>query len=342
MSSTSKPTGITTGAIAQLLGARLIGRDDLVLTGVDALDDAGPTTLTFIRAVRFAKAWGASRAGAALVSEELEGQVEGHDPATRALLLVPDADLALGSLIEQFVPPPAAIVPGVHPTAVIAPGAQIDAGARIGPHCVVGPGSRVARGCDLRAGVTVGEQASIGEGTVLHDRVIVGDRCIIGSKCALWPGVIIGTDGFAYRPGPSGLVKVPHHGNVVIEDHVEIGANSTIDRARFGSTRIGAGTKIDNLVQVGHNCRIGRHVVICGCAGIAGSVTIGDGVMIGGGAGVGDNLSIGAGAKLAARSAAMRDIPAGESWIGAPAMPHRLWARTEIALKRLAEPKNKP
>ena len=242
MSSTSKPTGITTGAIAQLLGARLIGRDDLVLTGVDALDDAGPTTLTFIRAVRFAKAWGASRAGAALVSEELEGQVEGHDPATRALLLVPDADLALGSLIEQFVPPPAAIVPGVHPTAVIAPGAQIDAGARIGPHCVVGPGSRVARGCDLRAGVTVGEQASIGEGTVLHDRVIVGDRCIIGSKCALWPGVIIGTDGFAYRPGPSGLVKVPHHGNVVIEDHVEIGANSTIDRARFGSTRIGAGT----------------------------------------------------------------------------------------------------
>ncbi|MGH7133820.1 MAG: UDP-3-O-(3-hydroxymyristoyl)glucosamine N-acyltransferase [Phycisphaerales bacterium] len=342
MSHTSKPTGITTGAIARQLGARLVGRDDLVLTGVDALDDAGPTTLTFIRAVRFAKAWGASRAGAALVSEEFEAQVEGHDPATRALLYVPDADLALGSIIELFVPPSAAMVPGVHPTAVIDPGASIAAGARIGPHCVVGADSSIARGCDLRAGVVIGAGVSIGEGTVLHERVIVGDRCIVGRKCTLWPGVIIGTDGFAYRPGPTGLVKVPHHGNVAIEDHVEIGANSTIDRARFGSTRIGAGTKIDNLVQIGHNCRIGRHVVICGCAGIAGSVVIGDGVMIGGGAGVGDNLTIGAGAKLAARSAAMRDIPAGESHIGAPAMPHRQWARMEVALKRLAERKETP
>lgn len=338
MSSGEAPIpGLTTGAIAQAVGGRLVGPADLVITGVDAMDDAGPQTLTFIRAPRFAQAWAGSKAGAALVSQSLD--VPGHDATRRALIFVKDADAALVGLLDRFVPARPAPSAGVHAQAMIEAGARVDPTAHIGPFVHVAADATVGPGCVLHAGAVVGRGAAIGERTTLHSHVFVGDRCVIGRRCTLWPGVVIGADGFAYRPGPAGLVKVPHNGNVEIGDDVEIGANTTVDRARFGSTRIGSGTKIDNLVQIGHNCRIGSHVVICGCAGIAGSAVLGDGVMIGGGAGVGDNLTIGAGAKLAARSAAMRDIEPGESHVGAPAMPQRQWARMQIALERLAERK---
>lgn len=151
--------------------------------------------------------------------------------------------------------------------------------------------------------------------------------------------MVIGADGFGYRPAPDGrgLVKIPHLGNAVLDSHVEIGANTCIDRARFGSTRIGAGTKIDNLVQIGHNCRIGRSVVICGCTGIAGSVTIGDGVQIGGNCGIADNVTIGRGARIAAKTGVMHDVPEGITVAGLPAFPGRDYLRMIAALRKLAK-----
>lgn len=324
----------TTGSLAQLTGAELHGPDSLPIHGLDAIDRAGPGMLTFIRDQRYASRWARSEATAALVSRGVS--VPGHDPSRRALLIVPDADLALVRVIEALARPAAAPHPGLHPTAVVDPTAQIDPAASIGPGCVVGPRTRVEAGTALLARVVLGADVHLGRDCTLHPGVVVLDRCTLGRRCILWPGVVIGADGFGYRPGPTGPVKIPHLGTVIIGDDVEIGANSCVDRAKFGATTIGAGTKIDNLVQIGHNCRIGRGCVLCGMVGLAGSVELGDGVVLAGQVGVADNLSIGAGARVGARSGVTRDIPPGQTWLGSPARPARETARIFAALSRFA------
>ena len=177
------------------------------------------------------------------------------------------------------------------------------------------------------ASVTIGPDAAVGRGTVLHPGVVIGARCTIGAGCTLHGGVIIGADGFGYRPSARGPVKIPHIGNVEIGNGVEIGANSCVDRAKFGSTIVGEGTKIDNMVQIAHNCRIGRACLICGVTGIAGSVTLGDGVIIGGHVGIAANLTLGARCVIGAKSGVPRDVPAGATWWGFPAGPSRDAAR---------------
>jgi UDP-3-O-[3-hydroxymyristoyl] glucosamine N-acyltransferase len=180
---------------------------------------------------------------------------------------------------------------------------------------VIEPGVR------LRAGVRIGRDVRVGEGSDLHPNVVVEERCVIGRGVIIHAGAVIGADGFGYRPSEDGrsVVKIPHIGWVEVHDGVEIGACTTIDRGKFGPTVVGVGTKIDNQVQIGHNCRIGRACIICGAVGIAGSVEVEDGVTIGGGAGIRDNIRIGAGAKLAAGVGLMHDVPPGETWLGAPA-----------------------
>lgn len=328
---------LTTGTIARALGAEVVGRDDLPIAGLATIDYAGEQHLTFIRSADFASRWAASKAGAAIVTRGIA--VEGHDPSTRCLLLVRDADLALNAALELFAPPSTRPAAGVHPAAVVDSTARVDPSASIGPHCSIGPGATVAAGALLHHGVSVGENASVGRGTVLHPGVTIYDRCHVGSGCILHAGVRIGADGFGYRPDPlgRGLIKIPHIGNVVIGDAVEIGANTCVDRAKFGSTTIGAGTKIDNLVQIAHNCTIGRCCIICGSSAIAGSVTLGDGVVLGGSVGVADNLSIGSGARVAARSGVMESIPAGETWGGTPAVLARVNSRNWIELMRLSD-----
>jgi UDP-3-O-[3-hydroxymyristoyl] glucosamine N-acyltransferase len=336
----SSPSGdrpLTTGSIAQMLGAEVVGRDDLPITGLSTIDQAGPQHLTFIRSPEFAARWASSKASAAIVSKGLA--VEGHDPAARCLLAVRDADLALNAVLELLAPASTRPAPGVHATAFVDPTARVDPSASIGPHCAIGPGASVAAGAVLHHGVSIGEQASVGRDSILHPNVTIYDRCQVGAGCILHAGVRIGADGFGYRPDPSGrgLIKIPHIGNVVIGDAVEIGANSCVDRAKFGSTTIGSGTKIDNLVQIAHNCSIGRCCIICGGSAIAGSVTLGDGVVLGGDVGVADNLSIGPGARVAARSGVMESIPAGETWGGIPAVLARVNSRNWIELMRLSD-----
>lgn len=342
-----EPSGIsyTSGAVAMALGGTLIGRADVPLTSFDTLESAGPRSLSFIRATKFASQWVASKAGAALVSRGVD--VPGHDPATRALIVVDDADVAFVKLLELAAPKPPPRPPGVHPTAVVDPGANVAPTAHVGPHCTVGPGATIGEHVVLIARVHVGMGVSVGEGTVVHPGVTIYDRSTIGRRCVLHAGAVIGADGFGFLPTPTGLVKVPHIGTADIQDNVEIGANTCVDRGKFGATVIGAGTKIDNHVQIAHNVRVGRSCVIAAMTGIAGSVTIGNGVRIAGHVGIADNLNIGDGASIGAKSGVMKDVAANQAWTGYPARPHgdqlRTWGAVAQLplylryLKRLAE-----
>lgn len=337
--SMSHPRAHTTGSIAALLrerfGAELAGDGSIAITHLETLDRAGPGALTFVRNGGAARGWPTSRASAALVTKGVEVPC---GPG-RAVITVQDADLALIELLDAFKPPVTAPEPGIHPTAVVHPSAQIGAGASIGPWCIVGAESRIGEGCSLVAHVFLGSRVTLGAGTTLHPHVTVLDRCSIGRACTLHSGAVVGADGFGYRPAPDkrGVVKIPHIGTVEIGDGVEIGACTCIDRAKIGATTIGDGTKIDNLVQIGHGSRLGRSCLIAGQAGISGSVTLGDGVMMGGQSGVADNLTVGAGVKLAAKSGIKSDTPPGEEMYGLPARPAREALRDYATLLKMLE-----
>jgi len=332
----------TSGSLAARLGAELRGAPDLPLDRIDAIEQADERSLTFIRDQANAVKWASGRAGAALISrpvaEGIGEWIELPADGRRALLIVDDADLALISLLEEAAWRPAE-PQGVHPSACIDPTAVVGQGVKIGANAGVGPRSVIGDASVVHGGVVIGADVRIGQRCVLHPGVVIQDRCSLGSDVILHPGVVIGADGFGYRPAPGGkgLRKIPHIGTVEIQDQVEIGANTTIDRGKFGATVIGAGTKIDNLVQIGHNCRIGRSCIICGCCALAGSVTLGDGVTLAGGVGIADQRVIGPGATIGARSGVMHDVPAGETWLGYPARPARRTMRSIAALEELPE-----
>src|ERR1043165_2503002 len=330
----------TSGSIARLVGAELLGCADLPIARLDSLDRGEAGTLTFIRSHRFALQWAESGASAALVTRGVD--VPGHDPSARALLVVADADAALARVLAEFAVPREEARPGVHPTAVVDATARLGRGVSVGPWCTIRAAVEVGDGAGIGAQSHIGRASKVGAGTVLHGRVHIDERCIIGRDCVLWPGVVIGTDGFGYLPPPAGAerrepVKVPHIGTVEIGDRVEIGANSCIDRAKFGATVVGDGTKIDNFVQIAHNCRVGRGCLLCGQVALAGSVTLEDGVVLAGSVAVADGYTVGAGAVIAGRSAVVCDIPPGETWWGFTAMPMRDARKNYMELRRLSD-----
>lgn len=326
----------TSGSVAQLVGGVLEGPADLPVHGLNSLADATREQLTFIVDATNANRWSASGAGTAVVTRGVA--VPGHDAASRALIVVEDADLAMIAILDRFwqgeVLPAAGVDPTarVHPSATVAPDARIGAGVVVGERCTIGAGAAIHANCVIYA------DAAIGAGTLLHSGAVVRERCIVGARCVLGANCVIGGDGFGYRPSADGrrVLRVPHLGNVVLEDEVEIGCGTTVDRGKFGATRIGFGTKIDNLCQIGHNVVIGKMCMLSGHVGIAGSTQLGDGVLIGGGGGLAPHLRIGSGARIAARAAVMTDIPAGETWGGYPAQEIRLALREEAALRKLA------
>jgi UDP-3-O-[3-hydroxymyristoyl] glucosamine N-acyltransferase len=219
------------------------------------------------------------------------------------------------------------------------PDARLGAGVRIGPHASVDRGAQIGDNVVLQPGVRIHADVIVGADSILHANTVVRHECVIGRRVILHQNVAIGADGFGYRPAPGGrgLLKMPHIGNVVIEDDVEIGANTCVDRGKFGSTVIGTGSKIDNLCQIAHNVRMGRCCVIAACAAIGGSVVFGDGVLMGGGVGVRDHVTLGSGAKIGGGSIVYSDVPAGASWAGFPADEAGLVKRQWVALKRLPE-----
>ncbi|MEX0775433.1 MAG: UDP-3-O-(3-hydroxymyristoyl)glucosamine N-acyltransferase [Phycisphaeraceae bacterium] len=327
----------TTSQIAQHVRGELIGPGDLAISGAETLDRAQPGHLTFIGDKRYLPAWEASKAAAALIVATITAQPgEG-----RALIQVTDADLAMALVLDLFASPPVRPKAGVHPSAVVDPSAILGQNVAIGAHCTVGAKVRLGDDVVLHANVVLMDQVEIGAASEIFPGVVIRERCVLGQRCVLHPNVVIGADGFGYRPSldpaKPGLVKITHIGNVEIGNDVEIGACTTIDRAKFSSTLVGDGTKIDNQVQIGHNCRIGRHCVLCGQVGLAGSITVGDGAMMGGKAGLRDHINIGAGARLAAYAAVISDVPAGESWGGYPAMEMREAGRIVMAMRKLPD-----
>ncbi|MDX2017443.1 MAG: UDP-3-O-(3-hydroxymyristoyl)glucosamine N-acyltransferase [Planctomycetota bacterium] len=328
----------TAAQVAAKLGAEVLGDSSVALTRVGTVEGAAPGELTFLRGREFANQWGASKASAAIVTRGIE--IPGGPGPGRALIVVDDADLALSKVLAALKKPEWGPGAGVHPSAIIDPTAKLGAGVAVGPFVVVGPGAQIGDGVSIGAHSWIGARASVGAGTRLHPRVTILDDCVVGRACILWPGVVIGADGFGYRPGaprpddplkrPTGIEKIPHTGNVVIGDLVEIGANSCVDRAKFGSTIIGSMTKIDNVVQIGHGCVVGRGCLICAGVGMAGSVELGDGVTLAGMVGVADGISIAAGSTVGAQSGVISDLPEKGQYLGTPALPlhqtRKVWA----------------
>jgi UDP-3-O-[3-hydroxymyristoyl] glucosamine N-acyltransferase len=327
----------TTADLAQRVSGDLRGRPDLPIVGVNSLGDATEQEITFIADEAHARQWADARAGAAVVSAALEPA--GHDPDSRALIVVPNAALTVVELLQLFAPQTPQPSPGVHPSAFVHPGAMLGSDVRIGPHVSIDDETTVGDRVVLHAGVRVYAGARIGDDSVLHGNTVVRERCRLGQRVILHANVSIGTDGFGFEPAPdgSGQVKVPHIGTVIIEDDVEIGAGSCVDRAKFGATIVGAGTKIDNLVQIAHNCRIGRRCVIAALSGISGSVTLGDDARVAGQGGIVDHVSIGSGATIAAQAGVMRDVPPGETQFGSPSIEIRQAMRQIAALRRLPD-----
>jgi UDP-3-O-[3-hydroxymyristoyl] glucosamine N-acyltransferase len=319
------PPRLTIGEIAELTQATLrpeVPRDRLI-ADIAPLDRARPSDLTFLESGKHLTALAASRGGACLMTAQFEARAPNGMIALcvkepyRAFVLVarklhPDA-LRPSSLFDTQG---AARGASVHPTAEIEADVTIDPGAVIGPRAAIGSGTVIGANAVIGPAVQIGRDCSIGPNvSIVH--ALIGDGVIVQAGCQ------IGHDGFRYHPGAQGHVKVPQIGRVIIQDGVEIGAGTTIDRGGGGDTVIGEGTKIDNLVQIGHNCTIGRHCIIVAQCGISGSVTLGDYVLLGGQVGLADHISIGEGAKVAGKSGVMHNIPPGEQWMGYPAMPAR-------------------
>lgn len=323
----------TTQQIADRVGGTLTGPGDITITGVESMDSAGPSHLTFIRDAGNAGRWSTCCAGVALVCKGVQVVA---DPA-RALIHVPDADLALATALEMFAPPPARPAVGVHPSAVVDPSAKLSPGIAVGPHTYIGPGVTVGEGSVIHANVTILDHATLGKACEVFPGVVVRDRCVIGDRVIIHPNCTIGSDGFGYRASPRGAVKIPHIGRVVLGNDVELGAGVCIDRGKFSDTTIGDGTKIDNLVHIAHNCRIGRSCLIAGQVGFAGSVTMGDGVIVGGATIFRDHITIGDRASIAGGASVMSDVPPGVTWGGYPARDIREAFKEYAALKRLPD-----
>lgn len=321
------------GAIAERIGVSLsAGADpERLIDDVAPLHGAGPSELSFFDNVRYIEAFAASRAGACVVSPAYADRA----PAGMGLLLSQQPYRAYALAAQAFYPrlvpePGIASSATLDPSAKLGPGCRIEAGAVVGARAEIGPRS------------LIGPNAVIGEGVVIGADCVIGacaslSHCLIGARVTLYPGVRIGQDGFGFAPDPKRHVKVPQLGRVVIHDDVEVGANSTIDRGSGPDTVIGAGSFIDNLVQIGHNVELGRGCVIVAQVGISGSTKLGDFVVLGGQVGVAGHLTIGSGARLAAKSGVMRDVPPGATQGGFPAVPIREWHRQSALLGKLSK-----
>ena len=321
---------LTAADVAAAVGGRLVGNPAARVTGIAPLDRAEPAHLSFLASERYAAAFATSRAGVVLVSAALEHAAG----AAEARVVVDRPHDALLSLIPRFHRPPRR-TSGVHPTAQIGRGVELGDDVAIGPFVVLGDGAVIGDRVTIESHCHVGAGVRIADDAHLYPSVVAYPGTTIGRRVILHAGVRLGSDGFGYVFREGRHEKIPHVGRCIVEDDVEIGANTTVDRGSIDDTVIGAGTKIDNLVQVAHNVRIGRLCLIMSQVGIAGSVRVEDGCILAGQVGISGHHTIGKGATLAAQAGVFGDIPAGETWSGYPARPHKEALRAQAALFRL-------
>ena len=319
-------------AIVQPLAVR--GATTAPIRGLAALGAAQAGDLSFLGNPKYRPEVAATAASIVLLPPDFVGE----PPPGQLYLLVENPSVALARVcarVEQELWPRPE--PGVHPSAVVGPGASVAASATVGPLCVVEAGAVIGERAHLQAQVFVGRNARVGEDCWLMPGVIVAAECVLHDRVRLQPGVVVGSDGFGYEFAGGRHEKVPQVGTVVIESDVEIGANSTLDRARFSRTVIGEGTKIDNLVQIAHNVVVGRHCLVCAQAGISGSATVEDFVVIGGQAGLAGHLTVGRGSKIDGQSGVNSDLPPGSFMKGTPCLPYQLEQRINVLRRRLPD-----
>jgi UDP-3-O-[3-hydroxymyristoyl] glucosamine N-acyltransferase len=320
---------LTTSEIAAQLRGELIGDGNVVINGIAPADSARAGDLTFAEKESYFAAAEQSQAAAILVSGPFTS-------SKKVLIRVANARVSMARLLPIFFPPEPQRA-GIHPTAVIDASAQVDASAHVGPHCVIGPGVRIGARSVLMAGNWIGRDCRLGDDVTLYPNVLIYPRSEVGHRVIIHGSTVIGSDGYGYVFDEGIHRKVLQLGNVIIHDDVEIGANAAIDRGALGPTVIGQGTKIDNLVHVAHNVVIGRHCLIMGQVGFAGSTRLSDYCVIASQSGIAGHLTLGRQATVGAKSGVMRDVPDGETVLGIPAMPDRQTKRSWIGLQQLPE-----
>ncbi len=325
------PVPLTAQAVADLVGGRLIGDGTRVLAAVGPLDAADDATLSFLSSPRYLAEFRGSRAGAVLLGPAAAAEPAG--PATR--VVVEDPAGALARVLAAMFPA-GTDGAGIHPTARLGRGVRLGAGVSIGPYAVLGeevelgPGVQLGPGVILEAGVSVGAESRLEAHVVCH----AGTR--VGARCRVKAGAVLGGAGFGYISSRTGHARIPHVGGCVIGDEVDIGANCCVDRGSVEDTVIGRGTKLDNLVHVGHNARLGERCLVMGGSVLAGSADVGNGVILAGHSAVGGHIRIGDGARIGAKSGVISPVPDGADYTGFPARPHREFLRAQAALYRLA------
>ena len=323
---------ITAAAVATQVGGVLVGDGSIEVRGIAPLDRAGPNQLSFLAHLRYGQWFATSRAGVVLISPELAGLTGA--PSTRIVVDNPvDAMVALLARFHRQEPRSE----GVHPSAVIANDVRLGLGVTIDPFVVIGQGAVIGDGSWISAQAVIGAGSVLGKDVRVHASAVVYPFTELGDRVILHAGARVGREGFGFVPQATGVVRIPHAGRCILEHDVEVGANSCIDRGSVDDTIIGAGTKIDNLVHIAHNVRVGRGCFFASQAAVAGSVRIGDGVQIGGQVGIGGHVSIGTRANLAGGAGVIGNVPAGETWSGYPARPHRDHLRASAAIARLAK-----
>jgi UDP-3-O-[3-hydroxymyristoyl] glucosamine N-acyltransferase len=327
----SHPVALSLAEIVARLGGEALGEVAAPLTGVATLESAGPGEITFLANPKYRPKLAATRAGAVILGP-------GDRDAATIPRIVSDNPYAYYARTVALFHPPAPVRPGIHPFAQVDASANVDAYAEIGAFAVVGPGCSIGRGASIGSHSVLGERVSVGEDTRLHPRVTIYGDCAIGARGIVHSGAVIGADGFGMARDAGRWVKIPQVGGVRIGDDVEIGANTTIDRGALDDTVIEDGVKLDNQIQVAHNCVIGAHTVIAGCTGISGSTTVGRDCVIGGGVGIVGHVTICDGVTISGFTFVTKSITVpGTYTSGLPAVPHAEWLRNAVHIRRLDE-----
>lgn len=319
----------TATEIARHMQGEVVGDGSVVLKNFAPADRAQAGDVTFAENPEYLALAEKSAASAVIVGHAITA-------SSKVLIRVVNPRVAFAKTLALFFPEPI-FKAGIHSTAVVAASAKVDATAHLGPHCVIGENVFIGARTVLQGGNHVGDGSRLGEDCRIFPNVTIYARTEIGSRVRIHSGTVIGADGFGYVLDAGVHLKVPQIGHVIIGDDVELGANVTVDRGALGPTIIGKGSKIDNLVQIGHNVALGEHCIIISQVGIAGSTKLGNYVILGGQVGVGGHLKLGNGASVVAQSGVMHDIPAGQKWMGAPAQPDRQTKRQMLALQQLPE-----
>ena len=322
----------TLGEIAARLSGRVQGDAALRMRGIAAIEEAQEGQLTFATDPRYLRLALRSKAAAILTEEAVVRET--GDASGKPLLIVESARAALAHLLRMFEPPRPSGT-HIHPSAAIDPTATLGNDAIVGPFAAIGPRAKIGARATIGAGCIVGADARIGDDATLHPRAGFLDRCVAGDRLVLQAGAVVGSDGFGYVRADGRWVKIPQVGTVILGNDVEIGANACIDRAQTGATQIGDGTKIDNLVQVGHNCRLGKDVAIAGLAGLAGSTDVGEGTRIGGMTGTRGHITIGARVTITGHAMVWNDLPDDAFVSGEPAQDHRAQLRLQASLRKV-------